>query len=62
MTTSDGCGCTTSDQTLYDLADSARQAVSQAYAAERSRYRSLELTRAAHALDALVDALQPIGK
>ena len=49
------CDC----RRVYELAESARYAVAQAYQAERSRYRSLELTRAATALDALVSVAGP---
>lgn len=42
---------------LFELVHIARDAVSRAYAVERSRYRSLELAKAAQTLDALSDAV-----
>lgn len=50
------CACA-STSTVQALATQARDAVDQAYAAERSRYRSVELVRAAAALEALVEAI-----
>lgn len=56
-TATNTCECNCSR--VYGLAEDARNAVAQAYQAERSRYRSLELTRAAAALDALVAVADP---
>ena len=62
------CVCTQFGNKLTDvlaLASDARDAVDAAYAAERSRYRSVELTRAAQSLDTLVSsalALRPCSR